>query len=360
MRVRPVCSVLAFFLTTGNIGTLPAQRLVVKADPRAEVLAIMFRLAGAPEYQLGRIQPYMRQIDSAFRPYASEPAIDDIRRLRLTEGVGFDAVMSLAAHITDPISFAERVPFDAPRCALDPRWHGAATRPFLVDARRFARDAHVSRFLRVEQPLYDSAATRMRRMVEHDLNLKWFQRFYADRSPSVFILSPVLANADELFGPTFFDGHTIERHAYVGLGSVDKAGFAVVAPSYLPYIVHEVNHTFVNHVLDSDSAAFRPYIARVYRVVEKAMEREHYADPQIMLDESLVRAAVVRYLMANKGRAAGQREIIEQQRRGFFWMSDLVRLLGEYEARRDVYPTFAAFVPKILDYYEGLASRASK
>lgn len=360
MRVRSLCSVMSFVLTVGHIATATAQTVFVRADPRAEILAIMFRIAGAAEYQRGRIQPYVRQVDSAFSPYANEPAIDDIRRLRSTEGVGFDAVMSLAAHITDPISFGERLRFDAPGCTLDPRWHGAAVRSFLVDARRFARDAHVESFLRKEQPLYDSAAIRMRRMVERDLKLEWFQRFYADRAPSVFILSPLLANADEFFGVTFFDGQNTERHAYAGIGSEDEAAFPVVWPSYLPYIVHEFNHTFVNKILDSHRAEFRPYITRVYRVVEKRMEREHYADPQIMLDESVVRAAVVEYLMANAGRAAAQREIAAQQRQGFFWISDLRRLLDEYQAHRDVYPTFAAFVPDILSYYAQLARRVEK
>jgi len=336
-----------------------AQTLLVRPDNRAETLAIMFRLAGAVEYQRGRIQPYMHQIDSAFSPYAHEPAIEDIKRFRSLYGVGYDAVVSLAAHITDPINFQERVPFDAPGCTLDPRWHGAAVRSLLTDARRFARDAHLAAFLRAEQPLYDSAAARMRRMVEHSLNVAWFHRFYSDRSSSVFILSPLVSDADELFGPTFRDAHIMERHAYVGIGEQDRGGYPVISPNYLPYIVHEFNHTFVNDVLDGHRDQFRPYAAQVFARVERQMRAQHYLDPQTMVDESVVRAAVIRYLMANADAKAVNREIAMQRKLGFFWIEDLTRLLGRYQTHRAKYPTFRSFAPEIVRYYKRLSVQLS-
>jgi hypothetical protein len=357
MRLRLVCTVALLDLALAGIKPTSAQTLIVRPDTRAEVLAVMFRLAGAAEYQRGRIQPYVHQIDSAFSPYAHDSAIEDIRRLRSLYGVGFDAVVSLAAHITDPLSFRERVPFDAPGCTLDPRWHGAAVRPFLADAHQFARDAHVASFLHMEEPLYDSAAARMRRVVDRGLDVAWFRRFYGDRSPGVFVVSPLVADADELYGATFGDGHRVERHAYVGIGEEDRAGFPVISPNYLPYIVHEFSHTFVNSVLDDRSAQFHPYTARVFALVEKQMRAHHYVDPQSMLDESVVRASVIRYLMAHGYADAAKREIATQHKQGFFWIEDLVRLLGRYEARRGRYPTFRSFAPEIVRYYRTLSTQ---
>ena len=37
---------------------------------------------------------------------------------------------------------------------------------------------------------------------------------------------------------------------------------------------------------------------------------------------------------------------------GFFWIEDLVKLLVEYESKREQYPTFEDFFPKVVEFFE--------
>lgn len=334
-----------------------AQTVQVRTDSRAEILAIMFRVAGAPEYSQGRVQPYIRQIDSAFMPFKDHEAIRQITRLREQYGVSFDAVMSMAANITDPVIFGERSPFDSPASTLDKRWHGVEARPFLAAARDFARDSHVAPFLLMEQPMYDSAAARMKRLVDSRAHMEWFNAFYGERAGGVLIVSPLVANAGSNFETHYDDGATHELYAFIGIGDADSLGFPRVDERALPLLVHEFGHSFVNHVVDSRGSDLQPAGERIFASAQAAMRSPAYGSWQTMFDESVVRASVIRYLLAKEGQAAADREIRAQRRAGFVWMNELAALFGDYESSRPTYPTLSSFMPRIITFFNELAPR---
>ena len=85
-----------------------------------------------------------------------------------------------------------------------------------------------------------------------------------------------------------------------------------------------------------------------------------YSNAQIMFNESIVRAGVIRYLLVTDGPAAARTETQLQRGLGFVWMDELVDLLGSYEADRTRYPTFSAFAPRIVAYYNDLAGRITR
>jgi hypothetical protein len=76
-----------------------------------------------------------------------------------------------------------------------------------------------------------------------------------------------------------------------------------------------------------------------------------------MLNESLVRASVARYVLAKSGEAAARLEVGTQRTRGFLWTGELFELLGDYERDRDRYPTFDSFLPRVAEYFAELAPR---
>ena len=334
-----------------------AQTVQVRTDSRAEILAIMFRVAGAPEYSQGRVQPYIRQIDSAFMPFKDHEAIHQITRLREQYGVSFDAVMSMAANITDPVIFGERSPFDSPASTLDKRWHGVEARAFLAAARDFARDSHVAPFLLMERPMYDSAAARMKRLVDSRAHMEWFNAFFGERAGGVLIVSPLVANAGGNFETHYDDGATHELYAFIGIGDADSLGFPRVDERALPLLIHEFGHSFVNHVVESRGTEFQPAGERIFASAQAAMRSQAYGSWQTMLDESVVRASVIRYLLAKEDQAAADREIRAQRGAGFVWMNELAALFGDYESSRPTYPTLSSFMPRIITFFNELAPR---
>ena len=335
--------------------TLPAQAVRVFDDRRAEVLGILFRVAGAPDFAGGGVEPYLAQVDSAFAPYRADPVFAEINRLRHQYPIALSDIVSLAPQLTDPITFGERTPIDAPTSTLAPSWHGAAARPFLADARAFAKTARLAAFLKAHEAVFDSATARMKRLIDSRGHLDWFPRFYGEPSRGLFIVSPLVASSGGSFGADFYDGATHERYAYLGVPGSDSAGYPTLSPETLPTVIHELSHSYVNHILDSARTQFAPAGAVIFPVVQAQMRRLAYASAQIMFNESLVRASVIRYLLDNEGRAAARTETRVQQGLGFVWMGQLVELLGNYETHRTQYPTFGSFVPRLVSFFNEIA-----
>jgi hypothetical protein len=357
--VRWRCS-LVFLGVALSAAPVRAQNVRVIVDQRAEIIGILFRVAGASDFSEGNVQPYIRQVDSAFSPYRTHAVFAEINRLRQKYGLSLSAVTSMAPQLTDPVSFAERAPIDRPSSTLASSWHGAEARVFLAAARDFAKVARVADFLRAQQPVYDSAAARARRLIDTRAHLDWFAKFFSEPSRDVLVISPLLISSRGNFAADFYDGTLHERYAYLAVSGADTAGYPLLHPETLATLIHELNHTYVNHVVASVGAQLRPAGDRIFPAVQTAMRGLAYSNAQIMFNESVVRAGVIRYLLASEGRAAAVAETRLQRGLGFVWMDELVELLGEYEANRATYPSFRAFAPRLVSYYEGLAPRIER
>src|SRR5258708_25993350 len=168
---RTFCLLLAWIL-------LPvpcrAQTTQVGVDLRVELMSIIFRLAGNPEYSQTRVPAYAQAIEAHFASVRNHEAVRLARELRQSNGVSFDAVMILAIHAKDPYSLNERVDFDSPGLALDRRWKVPEARKFLDAARRFVIDSRFRDFVRSHQPLYDLTDGRLRALVAQRASLSWF------------------------------------------------------------------------------------------------------------------------------------------------------------------------------------------
>ncbi|MEP6620962.1 MAG: DUF4932 domain-containing protein, partial [bacterium] len=337
-----------------------AQEVRVVDDQRAEVIGILFRIAGASDFNNATIQPYTRQIDSAFLPFKQHPVFGSINRLRAATGVSLSAVIGLAPQLTDAVSFRERAPLDGPSSTVARPWRSAEAQTVLADARDFARVARLQAFLDVHQALYDSARVRMQRLVESSTRLTWFSDYFGEAEGGVFVISPLLVNSAGNFAAEFQDGSKHERYAYLGMGLGDSLGFPVVPASVIPTLVHEFNHTFVNRVVSAKEAELKASATSIFAPLREIMNANGYDNWLTMVQESVVRGSVIRYLRATAGPAAAADELSIQRGLGFFWMDKLVALLGQYEADRQQYPTLSAFMPRIVALYDDLAPRIER
>jgi len=79
-----------------------------------------------------------------------------------------------------------------------------------------------------------------------------------------------------------------------------------------------------------------------------SMSRQNYNSWQTILNEGIVRAAVINYMMENGfDNQHVQREMLDQVVRDFRWMPELVSALRNYIGSRSQYPTLNDFYPEI-------------
>src|SRR5262249_37236717 len=156
-----------------------------------------------------------------------------------------------------------------------------------------AQVAHLEDFLRFEQPTFDSASSRLSQVIEKRGRLTWFSAFYGEPVGQI-IVSPLLISGAGNFAAEFVSGDTHERDAFVSFQVSDRAGFPVPPADAIEQIVHELSHSFVNHVVVADSMRLRESGERIFAVTKPSMEAMAYTKWLTMCYESLVRAAVIR------------------------------------------------------------------
>jgi hypothetical protein len=352
--MKRLCGIAVLLLLVAHAS--PAQRLNVHTDARIELFSTLFHLAGASEYNLGRMPAYAATVDSFFAGVRDHPAIVATKRIR-GYGNGFFHPMNLAVHLTAPPALAEGIPFDRPGHLLGRRWPADSTRPYLELVRAFYRDARFESFF-ARRPMADTAVARLRALLEKEIDVGWFTS-YTGGNPSVaFHVVPALLNGGAQYGVSFRapNGHE-DAYAVIGIYKTDVLGHARFDDDDVQNVVHEFAHTFVKaHVeanmgpLDSAAKVFWP------RIADK-MRQAAYGESQTFVHEQVVRALVVRYLAAHRGSEAAAREITTQTDAGFLLTAQLAELFTEYEGNRARYGTLAALMPRIVDVFRRGTSR---
>lgn len=335
----------------------PTVRVVL--DPRVELCCVVFRLAGNPEYNKGRIEAYAHDVDAHFGAHREHGVVKLAGQLRQTRGVSFDACMSLAVHLDDVEHVALRVPWEPRPADLDSRWVAAEAREFLSELRQFAADTRFQDFWTAHRALYETAAQRMQELLDRQAHLEWFPEYFGPRTEASFIVAVALLNGPNNYGARCLlpDGRE-ELHCILGAWTQDEQGLPTFGTGVLETVIHEFCHSHTNPIVDRHAAELESAGQRLFAGVSDAMERQAYGQWKTMLYESLVRACTIRYLRRHQGLVAAWWRTKEDEGRQFRWTGDLASLLAEYEQQRDKYPTLEAFAPRIVTFFNDQAERA--
>lgn len=337
----------------------PAVRVVV--DPRVELICVVFRLAGHPEYNRGRIQAHVEDVEKHFGSYRDHAVVTLARKLRRTRGVSFDACMSMAVHLSDVETIGERVPFDPRPAGLDSRWVLPEAREFQAELRTFAADSRFSEFFARHRPRYEIAEKRMQELLDKQAHLEWFPEYFGPRSGATFTVAVALLNGPSNYGarcllPTGAE----ELYCILGAWEADAEGQPVFGSGVIETVVHEFCHSYTNPVIDRHEAELKPAGEKLFAQVSGAMARQAYGQWKTMLYESLVRACTIRYLRRHQGLVAAWWQTRNDQGRQFRWVGDLASLLAEYEQNRDRYPTLESFAPRIVAFFNSQADKIDR
>lgn len=327
-----------------------------KVDNRVELLSIVSRLAEYQEYSATVFKLYTDKIEEHFKPYKDHELIQFMKEMRSTRGVGYDAVMGMAVNLDqnlDPrTEFTDKIP--------ESRWGKEKGYEFVRLLKQFYTEAKCEEFFASNRDLYTKASERFLPVFEH-LDLSWYSSFYGEEPKEKFIVINGLGNGGGNYGVNFApaDGEK-EVFAIMGTWSVDSVGISTFAlNAYFPTLLHEFNHSFVNHLIYNNKDAFRDSGEKIFSVVGDEMRMQAYASWETVLCEALVRAAVIKYMKDHNFDADQiEGETKAQLDRSFFWIKELVGELENYDRQRNIYPTLGSYMPKIIEAYKGYADKA--
>lgn len=324
-----------------------------KVDERVELLSIVFRLAGNHEYSSETFKHYSDKIWEHYAPYKDHELIQLAREVREKNGVGYDAVMSMAIHLDDSLN--PRVPFT--ETVPDGRWGKEKATSFVKLLKAFYKETNSRKFFSNNEELYKEAIKRFLPIYEQ-LDVEWYKDFYGKEASEKFVIVIGLGNGGGNYG-RFIDLSDGKREVYAIMGTweTDSTGMAEYSlDSYFPTLVHEFNHSFVNDLLNMDPEPFRKNGEIMYEVLREKMERGAYSNWQTMLNEALVRAAVVKYMKDHRfSEKEVSNEVTNQLNRGFIWIEELLMELEKYDEERNRFPTLESYVPELVEAYDQYA-----
>lgn len=329
----------------------------VHVDARVELLTLVFRLIDAGEYdQPSSDSPYARDAEQWFEPAHDHEVFRRARKLREEQGIGFNAVPSLAVHLTQPPELALRLPLEPWPERLDPRWKDADLEGFLAALRSFAEETEFLAFLAEHAEVQRAAEKSLAAAIESARVIPWLQAFFGLDADPTYVAIPGLLCGPGNYGESarLADG-TLELSPVIGADTWDASGLPVYGPSHLGTVVHEFTHAFANPVVEAHWTALAPAFERLFPTVKDVMARQAYGTPKTVAFESLVRACVVRHAARQLGAEAARLQIAEEVASGFTWTGELAALLERYETERATYPALADFGPRLAEFFDRVA-----
>ena len=342
-------------------GFVLAEQSVIapKVDKRVELLSIVFRLAGNREYNSACFKEYNNKLAAHFNQYKNHELIDFANELRVKNGISYDAVVSMAVALDDNLNpvtdFSNAVP--------EKRWCATDADKFVRLLKKFNKDAKCDEFFEDNEDLFHEVEKRFAAVCEK-VDLAWYHSFFGTSADESFtlLISPGCGNQN--YGPSFtLSNNKKNAFAIMGIWRVDESGMPVFKEGeYLPYIIHEFAHSFVNPLLEKYSADFKESGVVIYEAVEYEMSRQQaYGNWQIMLNEALVRASVIKYFIDHGvGETKTQQMLNQESNRGFIWIKGLVADLRKYGSQREQYLTLESYIPNLALSYKTFAQKISQ
>jgi hypothetical protein len=169
----------------------------VRVDARVELLTLVFRLIGANEYaQPAAESPYARAADEWFGPARDHEVFRLAERLREEQGIGFNAVPSLAVHLTQPPELALRLVLEPWPERLDERWQGVDLDAFLEALRSFAADTDFLAFLEEHADVQRAAEKSLAGAIDTTHVIAWLREFFGLAAGTSYVaIRPTTARA---------------------------------------------------------------------------------------------------------------------------------------------------------------------
>ena len=328
-----------------------AQGAQIKSEvsETVELMAILSRTAGFQEYCMDMGGQYTKDTEEWFASFKNHPVIPYYQELRAKYGISHDAVMTMAINISTDDGTVKLLS-DKP--SLGQRWHDVDIDSFIVGLNQFYIDTRFHEFFEQHRAFYQDGLQNYESNVMQYFKQDWYSKFYGCEPTEKFRVVIGFTNGGGNYGPSRqLAGQPKEVFAIAGYYVNPETGKAFEnGLDYASTLIHEFNHSFVNPLLEIESNAtlMQRTGQSLLKLSAYSMSRQNYNNWQTVVNESIVRAAVIICMMENGfSEQQIQKELFDHIVRDFRWMPELVSALRTYIKQRDKYPSLNDFYPEI-------------
>ncbi len=355
--------ILSIILAVAATLTSTAQQIKVEVSETVELMAILAHTADYSSYNVNLAGQYSNDINAWFAPYKQHEAVVLSRNIREKYGIGYEKVSNMAIHLDIEKG---RLKLIGDRSELNNGWQNVDLDDFVDKLNQFYKDTRFHEFFEQHRAFYDEGIKVYETNVMSLFHPEWYARFYGTEAKEQFRIVIGFAHGDTNNGVSRqLPGQPREVFSIIGYVLNPNTGRPRLDATLL---FHEFNHSFVNPLLDNaaNAALIEKIGQKLFQWSQPEMESQAYMDWRIVINESIVRAAVFVYMkdygIINRGTMDYLFE--EIWRRGFRWTPELVEALRVYANKRDQYPTLNDYYPEIArclsKYLENEVERMQK
>lgn len=340
-------TILSIILAVAGTFSMAAQPIKVEVSETVELMSILARTAGYQEYSMDLAGQYTKDTEAWFSPYKEHAAVALASDIRAKYGIGHERVMNMAIHLGIDNG---KIVLIGDRTELNNGWQNVDLDDFLKRLNKFYKDTRFHEFFEQHRQFYDDYTKMYEANVMPTFHPEWYSQFHYGAAPTdrfhVIINFTCGGNSYGLCSQ--LSGQPRDLFAIIGYW-IDPA---LGRPRYdASVLFHEANHPFVNPLLDDDKniKLMEKVGPKLLSLHQSSVEKTNYPDWRIVINESLVRAAVVLYMQDAGYKMEQCLNVLglEMVQKGFPWMFDLVGTLRYYTAHRDKYKTLNDFYPDI-------------
>lgn len=334
------------------------QKIVPYVDERVELMSSVFRLMDADEYSDKNNALYVEDIEKHFGKFRNSEFLTNLKKTRNKDGLGYDAVMSMAVNLkieNGKISLS-----DPKKPSLDERWKSKKLPEFIKNLNQYYQSSKFHEFYVSHQEDYQQAAKAFSDSVLVKFNQAWYPKFYGKQPNEEYKVVIGYGNGGGNYGPRIHEKNKDLVYAIVSGGKFNDRKVTYTS-SYAPTLIHEFNHSFVNYILDTKNYKKELESAgkKILESVKEPMREQAYGNWETIINESVVRAAVVVYMKENGfSEAEIKEEYKDLMKRRFLWAPELVTLLENYQSNRKYYPSLEDFYPKLVEFFQNVGENA--
>lgn len=338
----------------------PAKTIIdVGVDSRVEMLGILCRLAGTPEFkgQRGPSDDYGAKVEKWFKPFVDHQAVRLAGRYTGRYGIAREALTAFAAHLGPAPDFAERVPFDRKDGSFDQRLKADDARRFRGEIAAFAKESNFAAFFAENRNLYDQTALRLAETLRQVEAIAWVATFFGESGGRV-VIAPSLLDTWGDYAPVvrLADG-SVERWRVLGKWTMDVKGQPTYGQDLPQVVLEETARASVESAVEKSYAALKPAAEKIYEKARKRLEPKGVRDARALVVETLALAAAIRHDSGDLENDRAQEAAGRASLAGLPWAAEVAELLKAFAADRGKYPTIAAFMPEIVKFLESYAAK---
>ena len=298
------------------IRKLTAKHPYVKTEEGVELMELIARYADNTVFNDSLAPRYQKDCDDWFAAWKNHPAVKWLHNQLPIYSIGYEAVPWFGAHLRCKANGLDLIPNANKEYK---RWPKKAVKEFLPLLSDFYRKSNYAEFYRQHLPMYQRAVDAARVTMADYVDLDWFSQFFKKENVADFGIIVGLNNGGGSFSiERSKPGQRPEKIAVMLYGEQEDGTPWYFRDSEIDKIlVHEFCHSYI-----SPDKKYKKIGTRLLKENRKKLNSVGYGIWENVIEETLVRASVIRYLIDHGYSDEVIREEINNQHKfyGFTWL----------------------------------------